>query len=86
VGGLKKRRRYTEEDPQECEKGTRVMGQKSKIRQKRMKKKMGSSLYANFLPENTENIKPRYFLGFCPFLSVLPHTMFYSLLVQSLCI
>lgn len=73
--GLKKRRRHTEEGPQEYEKQDiecrRVMGKKSKIRQERMKEKVGSSLYANYLPENVENIKHRSFSGFCPFWSVL---------------
>lgn len=58
----------------------------SKIRQQRMKKKVGSSLYVNLLPGNGENIKPRTFFGFCPFWSVLSHVMFYSILVQRLCI
>lgn len=61
------------------------MRAKSKIRQERMKK-VGSSLCAIFLPENAEIIKPRSFLGFCPFWSVLSHAMFFSLLVQSLCV
>ena len=88
--GLKKRRRQTEEDPQEYEKQDikcrEVMGDMSKIRQQRMKEEMGSSLYTNFLLENLGNIKIRSFIGFCPFWSVLSHAMFYSLLVQSLCI
>lgn len=88
--GLKKRRRQTEEGLQEYEKQDikcrRVMGEKSKIRWERMKEKVGSNLYASFLSENVQNIKPRSFLGFCPFLSVLSHVMFFSLLVQSLCI
>lgn len=61
----------------------RVMGEKSKIRQSRMREKIKNSLYASFLRESLKNIELGSLLLFCPFWSVLSHRIFSSSQVQS---